>query len=137
MNKETLENYRNLNFEIYKLERRIKKLETSKVAHDRVTASNSEFPYQAITVEIEGVADNSERINRLKNILKVRKKKAEEQQLEIEEFISNIFDSRLRLIFEMRYIDNKSWMSISRKFGSCHESYARKLHNRYLKEVGK
>ena len=134
MDRETLKNYRDLTFEIKKLENRISRLE-SKIEHDRVTGSNSEFPYQQIQIAIEGVADNSDRIHRLEGILRKRKGHTEELQLEVEEFIASIKDSRTRMIFEDRYVHCKSWVAISRKFGSVHESYSRKLHDRYLEGI--
>lgn len=132
MDKEALKNYADLKHEIYRLEKRIDKLKKQKIEHDSVKGSNTEFPYQPINISIEGLTDNTERINRLKNILYSRKNKALTQQLEVEQFIANIHDCRTRLIFEDRYIHNKSWLSISRKFGSLDESYARKVHDRYL-----
>ncbi|NLY08869.1 MAG: hypothetical protein GXZ11_03065 [Tissierellia bacterium] len=129
MTKETLKNYTDLKYEIYRIEKRLEKLKNT-VEHDSVTGSNPEFPYQPIQIHIQGYATS--RIQRLEKILLQRKEQAEGQRLEIEEFIASIEDSRTRIIFEMRYIENKSWMSISRKFGSCDESYARKRHDRYL-----
>ncbi|MDU2503181.1 MAG: hypothetical protein E7D08_02930 [Peptoniphilus harei] len=52
--------------------------------------------------------------------------------IEIEEFIEGIEDSRTRLVFQLRYIEGKSWVYISRQLGSTNESYARMIHNRYL-----
>ena len=132
MDRETLKNYRNLILEISRLKKRISNLE-SKIEHDRVTGSNSEFPYQPVVVNIEGLALDSELVKKLKRILNSRIKKAEGQKLEIEEYICGIFDSRVRLIFEMRYIEGKSFLEISQRLGSKHESYARKIHDRYLK----
>lgn len=137
LDKETLKSYSSLNYEIYRLEKRIKKLKKQKIEYDHVTGSNPEFPYQPISIQIEGMTDNSERIEKLENILKERKGKAEKQQIEVEEFIANILDSRIRLIFEDRYIFNKSWLQISRRCGSRNESYARMAHDRYLDEVEK
>lgn len=135
MDKEILKQYSDLKREIYRLEKRIEKLRQKNIEHDFVTGSNSEFPYQPLQIAIEGVADHSDRIHRLEGILKKRKAHAEELQLQVEEFIASIKDSRTRMVFEDRYVHCQSWVAISRKFGSVHESYSRKLHDRYLEGI--
>ena len=135
MKKEILKQYSDLKHEVYRLEKRINKLQQQNIEHDFVVGSNSEFPYQLVQISIEGIADNTDRIHRLEGILRKRKEHAEELQLQVEEFIATIKDSRTRMIFEDRYVHCKSWVAISRKFGSCHESYSRKLHDRYLEGI--
>ena len=132
MDRETLKNYRDLNIEIKRLKKRISNLET-KIEHDKVSGSNSEFPYQPITVNIEGLGGYSKRAKMLRRILESRIEAAESQQLEIEEWIRDIFDSRIRMVMEMYYIEGKSFLEISRHLGSNHESYSRKIRDRYLK----
>ncbi|WP_316716378.1 hypothetical protein [Peptoniphilus harei] len=41
-----------------------------------------------------------------------RIKRCKKLRLEIEDFIEGIEDSRIRLIFELRYIHGKSWVYI-------------------------
>ena len=135
MKKEILKQYSDLKHEVYRLEKRINKLRQRNIEHDRVSGSNSEFPYQLVQITIEGVPNNSDRIHRLEGILRKRKGHVEELQLQVEEFIASIPDSRTRMIFEDRYVHCKGWVAISRKFGSVHESYSRKLHDRYLEGI--
>ncbi len=52
--------------------------------------------------------------------------------MQIQDFIANIEYSRTRLVFELRYIEGKSRVYISKQLGSSNESYARMIHNRYL-----
>ena len=132
MDKETLGQYRYLLKEIKSLEARIKKLE--RVASDKVTASNSEFPYQRISVTVEGV-ESTETAQKLKVILGHRKDECEAARLNVERFIRGIEDSRTRLVFERRYINGWSYQKISMYLGSQHESYARKIHDAYLKSI--
>ncbi|NLY09382.1 MAG: hypothetical protein GXZ11_05725 [Tissierellia bacterium] len=132
MDKETLKNYADLKYEIHRIEKRIEKLQKNMV-HDSVTGSNPEFPYQHMSIPIEGI--DADRIEKLSSILHKRKEKAELQRLEIEEFIADIPDCRTRMIFEDRYVHDKSWLSISRKWGSRNESYARMIHDRYLDKI--
>ena len=135
MKKEILKQYSSIRYEIYRLEKRIEKLRQKNIEMDFVTGSNSEFPYQQIQISIEGMPDNSDRIHELEVILRKRKVHCMELQLQVEEFIASIFDSRTRMIFEDRYIHCKSWVAISRKFGSGDESYARKVHDRYFNKL--
>lgn len=133
MEKEKLMQYIYLQKEIKTLEKKIGKLEGS-IVRDKVTGSNKEFPYQPIHITIEGY-ENSPYYNRMKKILKKRYKKCIELEMQIQDFIANIEDSRTRLVFELRYIEGKSWVYISKQLGNSNESYARMIHNRYLNEI--
>ncbi|WP_138158761.1 hypothetical protein [Peptoniphilus catoniae] len=132
MEKTQLMQYIYLQKEIKNLEKKIKKLEGS-IVRDRVKGSNTEFPYQEIHIQIEGY-ENSPYYRRLKRTLNKRYKKCIELEMQIQDFISSIEDSRTRLVFELRYIEGKSWVYISKQLGSSNESYARMIHNRYLNE---
>ena len=136
--KHLLKQYADLQAEIKDLEKRIKKLEKFKVEHDKVTGSNSEFPYQPRSFTIEGYnIQDVDKVNKLKKLLIKRKQKCEELKLEIEKFISDIPDSRTRRVFQYRYIDNLSWPQIARRIGKYDESYPRKVvHNKYLEGLG-
>jgi len=134
--KDLLMQYKDLQQEIKDLERRIKKLENYKVERDKVRGSSSEFPYTLRSFTIEGYNIREiDRVNRLKNLLVKRKSKCEDMKIQIEEFISNIPDSRTRRVFQYRYIDNYSWLNIAMKMGKVHESYPRKIHDRYLESL--
>ncbi|MET3616610.1 hypothetical protein ABID14_000230 [Peptoniphilus olsenii] len=102
------------------------------VVTDITKGSNTEHPYQEIHIPITGVVENKQK-RKLYRILKDRLEKARDIRLEIEDFISGIDDSLTRYIFEKRYIDGWSWVKISKALGSTHESYARMIHNRFLK----
>jgi len=139
--KKLLTQYSDLKQEIKDLEKRINKLNNFKVEHDKVTGSDSEFPYIKRSFTIEGYnIQDLDRLNKLKELLVMRKLKCEEMKLEIEKFISNIPDSRTRRVFQYRYIDNLSWLQIARRIGKHDESYPRKLiHDKYLEglEIGR
>ena len=132
--KKLLSQYIDLQQEIKDLEKRIERLSNFKVEHDVVTGSNSEFPYQPRSFKIEGYnIQEVDRLNKLKELLVMRKLKCEEMKLEIEKFISNIPDSRTRRVFQYRYIDGLSWLQIAYRIGKHDESYPRKvIHDKYL-----
>lgn len=137
--KNLLKQYNSLIEEIKDLERNIKKTQDYKVKveKDKVTGSNPYFPYNFQNFNIEGYnypeADKKEgRLFKLNELLIKRKCKCEDMKLEIEEFINNISDSRTRRIFQQKYIDNLEWLPIAMRMGKVHESYPRKIHDRYL-----
>lgn len=130
MNKEKLGQYRSLCLEIEELEKRIEKLKTREVS-DKVLTSKDDFPYNQYELKIQGYEDDKY-IKKIKTRLIRRIIRCKNLRLEIEEFIDGIEDSRTRLVFQLRYIEGKSWVYISRQLGSSNESYARMIHNRFL-----
>ena len=50
------------------------------------------------------------------------------------EWIDDIADSRLRLVFTLRYIDGRSWQQVAYGIGEMDEQVPRRLHNRLLRE---
>lgn len=132
--KELLKQYNDLQEEIKDLKKKIDKLSDFKIERDKVTGSDSEFPYIKRSFTIEGYnIQDIDRLNKLKELLVMRKLKCEEMKLEIEKFISNIPDSRTRRVFQYRYIDGLTWLQIARRIGKYEESYPRKvIHDKYL-----
>lgn len=130
MTKKELLQYRYLLIEIKELENKIKNYE-GKIVTDKVQSSQREFPYTQYELKIQGVED-SLYIKKLREKLFYRIEKCKKLKVDIENFINNIEDSRTRLVFQLRYVEGKSWVYISRQLGSSNESYARMIHNRYL-----
>lgn len=129
MKKEKLEQYRNLAIEVNYLKEKLRK---HKIEYDTVSGSNNEFPYEKKKIKIQGNPVFGSTYSRY--LIKI--KKCEKLRREIEEWIDNIPDSRVRLIFEMRYVDVKSWRCISKELRGSDESYARKIHDRFLNRKG-
>lgn len=131
-----LKQYTDLQAEIKDLRKRIDKLSDFKVEHDTVTGSENEFPYIKRSFKIKGYnIQDIDRLNELKEVLIERKIKCEDMRLQIEKFISNIPDSRTRRIFQYRYIDGLTWLQIAMRMNKVHESYPRKIHDRYLENI--
>ena len=130
MTKEQLGQYRCLCLEIKELENRLNNLKTQEVT-DKVLASASDFPYNQYELKIKGYEDDKY-IEKIRATLIRRIRRCKKLRLEIEDFIEGIEDSRIRLVFQLRYIEGKSWVYISRQLGSSNESYARMIHNRYI-----
>ena len=103
--KEKLEQLCDIRKEIIELKIKIEKLEKDGILSDCVEASSKYFPYTKYNVKIE--AKNPRLVKKLnlhKAILEERLENLLDLQTEIEEFISNLPTSRLRRIFELRYI---------------------------------
>lgn len=130
MTKKELLQYRYLLIEIKELENKIKNYE-GKIVTDKVQSSQREFPYTQYELKIQGVED-SLYIKKLREKLFYRIEKCKKLKVDIENFINNIEDSRTRLVFQLRYVEGRSWVYISRQLGSSNESYARMIHNRYF-----
>lgn len=131
MTKKELLQYRYLIIEIKELENKIKNYE-GKIVTDKVQSSQREFPYTQYELKIQGVED-SLYIKKLREKLFCRIEKCKKLKVDIENFINNIEDSRTRLVFQLRYVEGWSWQRISLKLGSTHESYSRKIHDRFFK----
>lgn len=140
MTKEELVQYQDLKKEIASLEKRIEdtKAKEYQMEYDRVSGSNTEFPYQPMTIPIEGIVGTSEKVKKLERLLQIRKDKCETLIIKIEEFICGIPDSRTRRVFEMRYFNGWSWQRIAGNINSGDESYPRKeIHDKYLDKTPK
>lgn len=132
--KNTLVQYTSLIQEIKELEEDIDKIKSKDTyVKDTVKGSNSYFPYQEMNYNIEGVITIDTTTK--ENILIERKNNCEELKLDIERFISEIDYSLTRRIFRYRYIDCLSWQAIAMRLNKVHESYPRKIHDRYLEEI--
>ncbi len=131
--REILKQYNSIREEIKELRREIARLEKQepKYATDKVTGSDDQFPYAKKHFTITGIVENKNLI-RKKEILINRLEKCEEIKIEIDRFITEIPDSKTRRIFKYRYIDEMEWLPISMRFGKYDESFARKIHERYL-----
>lgn len=139
MTKKELKQLRYLNKEIELLQKQIANAEylvEKNMAHDVVEGSNPVWPYQKKTFHIEGVAipDYEKRVKRLRKKLQRRLEELMEKREELEEYISTIDDSELRMIFTLRYINGLSWQQIAAHMGVAGDgSTERKKHDRYLK----
>ncbi|MBQ8306964.1 MAG: sigma-70 family RNA polymerase sigma factor [Blautia sp.] len=117
MDKETLRQYRALKREIAMLEESIEKLQEQlnevPVVKGKVQSSMKDFPYVRTHVTVEQSDPvEAERILKRIRIKKARKKAAEEQLLRIEQYIQSIPDSTDRLIFDLVFIQGKTYRDV-------------------------
>lgn len=135
MTEKDLKQYKSLCKEIESLDKRIQKEQEKEVdvVAGKVKASMSEFPYTEIRVGVQ--MESPEQVKAQKEVIKLyleRKEKAEKKKLEIEQYINEIEDSQLRLIFQYRYIDRKKQTWIARRMNMT-QSNVSKLISKKIK----
>lgn len=122
--------------EIFELQSKIEKIEKEGVLNDCVEASSKHFPYTKYNVKVEAKNPRLvKKINMYKSILQERLELLLDVQTELEEFISKLPTSRLRRIFELRYIEQYTWTKIAYIIGrNSTPDSVRKEHDRFFKE---
>lgn len=74
-------------------------------------------------------------LNKNRAILKDREEKINKLLCEIENYISTVDDSIVRLIITYRVLDNMSWCEVASKVGGNNtEDSVRKMYERYVKK---
>ena len=138
MTKELLNNYRYLDEVIKKDEAKLQYYKDNPPSAyvGKVQASNKEFPYQRTSVEVSGCEIKDRRAWKQKQyelITKLHNERAEleRMKLEIDIFLTTIFDSRDRLIFEYLYRDGMTQQEVADKL-FMDRSTVSKIVDRYL-----
>lgn len=133
--KKYLEQYRDSLNEIELLKAKIKKLENQTQRYSVVEASSMKPPYQKRNIVISHFDYNKKKLlDKYVNLLQKRKKQLLSNKLIVEEFIDKIPTSRLRLIFEYKYLNKMTWQQIAFKISNGTAESLRKEHDRFLKE---
>lgn len=135
--KEYLVQYCDMKTEIRNLEKRISDLERENNKYSIVQTSSLEPPFCLQEIKIDHTDFRKKKeIQKQKCILDERYIKLLELQTKVEEEVSKLPTSRLRMIFEFRYIDNLSWQQVAWKIGNnATEDSVKKEHYRYLEKT--
>ena len=140
MTKELLNNYRYLDEVIKKDEAKLQHYKDNPPSAyiGKVQASNKEFPYQRTSIEVSGCDIKDRRAWKEKQyalITKLYNERAELEQmkLEIDIFLTTIFDSRDRLVFEYLYRDGMTQQEVADKL-FLDRSTVSKIVDRYLEK---
>ena len=140
MTKELLNNYRYLDEVIKKDEAKLQYYKDNPPSAyvGKVQASNKEFPYQRTSVEVSGCEIKDRRAWKEKQymlITKLHSERAEleRMKLEIDIFLTTIFDSRDRLIFEYLYRDGMTQQEVADKL-FLDRSTVSKIVDRYTEK---
>ena len=140
MTKELLNNYRFLDEVSKKEEEKLQYYKDNPPSAyiGKVQASNKEFPYQRTSIEVSGCDIKDRRAWKEKQyalITKLYNERAELEQmkLEIDIFLTTIFDSRDRLVFEYLYRDGMTQQEVADKL-FLDRSTVSKIVDRYLEK---
>ena len=139
--KECLVQFCDIKIEIKDLQKKIEKLElrSKEIISDSVETTTKTFPVIMTHYKIFGNDQKLlNKLEHLKNLLEDRYNKQIDLHIKLEEFINKMPTSRLRMIFEYRYIDQYSWMKTAILIGgNATEDSIRKEHDRYLEKIEK
>lgn len=119
MTKQILTDYIDACELIKETERDIRKLRKQEIVHDKVSGSNPEFPYQSMNFNVEGAVEISldeKHLEKEKELLKQRKKRAEEIKLEVETWMNTI-PFRMQRIIRYKIFERDSWEKVAIKMG--------------------
>ena len=143
--KHILEQYTDMQEEHKDILRRIRRIEDqiAKMEESGYTVADSvacgKKGKKAIkTVKVEGFPHpDYERkralLRRYKAKLKLFEEELLEKQIEVEEYIQSIEDSRIRRIMRYRYLDNLTWQQVAHRMGKHHTAEGcRSAHDRFL-----
>lgn len=143
--KHILEQYTDMQEEHKDILRRIRRIEDqiAKMEESGYTVADSvacgKKGKKAIkTVKVEGFPrPDYERkralLRRYKAKLKLFEEELLEKQIEVEEYIQSIEDSRIRRIMRYRYLDNLTWQQVAHRMGKHHTAEGcRSAHDRFL-----
>ena len=120
MTKQILTDYIDACELIKETERDIRKLRKQEIVHDKVSGSNPEFPYQSMNFNVEGAVEISldeKHLEKEKELLKQRKKRAEEIKLEVETWMNTI-PLRMQRIIRYKIFERDSWERVAIKIGN-------------------
>lgn len=142
MTKTVLVQYIDLKHEIVEIESRIQRLQDKlKRINDegnvRYAVKGGDGGLQTFHIEGFPVAEEDEAkflLSKNIRILNERKAKAEELVVEVESYINQIDDSRMRRMITLRYIDGLSWWRVAEKMGKGYtEDSCKKQMERFIK----
>lgn len=140
MDKKILEEYTSLEEEVKLIEERLDKLRERKeryeneIVVDRVQCGDIKTGHAVIEGYPSAAANLvMSQIKRNEKILQERLNRIEEERNSVEEFISSIDDSRIRIIATKKYIQGKTWNQIAREKGEGYTPDAmRTMFDRYF-----
>ena len=107
---------------IHETEREIRRLESQKVraVSDSVKASNPEFPYQPVTVHIEGVGTEASkrelRLHLKRQALEEQKENADKIRVSVEMWLPSV-PLRMQRIIRAHVFNGLTWEETARQMG--------------------
>lgn len=115
MNKNILKDYIDACELEKELEKRIQTLEQQRMAHDVVSGSNPDFPYQGQHFHIEGVTQQTD-TNYEYEQLKQQRDRIKQLRQQADDIIAQA-PPRIQRIIRYKYFDNLTWSQVASKIG--------------------
>ena len=132
--KKDLEDYNAIELEISELESKIEKIQAEKEILAAVDGSMKNYPYTKVHYKFNAINPKyTDELNKYLDILKERKLTQLIRTNKVEEFLNELPTSRLRLIFEYKYIEQFTWRKIAYILGGTEDS-VRKEYERFFEE---
>ena len=136
---ERLEQYTARKREIAYLRRRVAELEEQAkgCVCDTVKASSKSFPYTEHAVTVRGYSKRRARhLGKAICTLAEREADQAKELATIEKWLSAVEDSKTRLLIQMYYLEDKTWLQAAQKaYGGLYGDAARKRVERYMKNI--
>ena len=137
MDKGTLKQYKSLQRESPRIEKKLEKLyerwDKIPVVKIKVTKSGDSFPYieEHLSV-LEDEPRESDEVDKQIRLYELRLDEAERMQWEIEKFIAGIKDSETRMIFELRFLEGKGLYDIAAELEVDRSTIGKRITNYFL-----
>ncbi len=134
MDKKTLKQYKSLQRERPKIQRKLDRLyeraENIPVVSGKVVGSSKDFPYTEVrtTVQMDEPRESDE-VGKQIRLNELRLDSIDRTKTEIEEFIAGIPDSTDRQIFELSFIDGQKQREVAREVGLEQSSVSKRISN--------
>ena len=104
---------------------------------DKVRGSNPEWPYEAKSFNVCGIAEKLEdagKIQKEEQIIEEQKEVAEELKIKVEEWMKSI-PFRMQRIIRYKFFERLPWEEVARKVGDkCSGEGIRMEFNRFMKK---
>lgn len=132
-----------LDSEIKKLDLRIREIESGETVKDKVLGGEGgKQPFNIEGVPVKEYEQKKTELLTKKLLLHQRKSTLEilefqllEKTNEVEEFIANLDDSRMRRIIDLKFIHNLSWLQVANRIGGGNtESGVKMTFHRFMEK---
>lgn len=138
MTKEFLDQIENINKELERLEKRLKKIEGKEntVVKDSVQGSSRSYPYIKHNCVVEGVEvpRNKNLKKKYKKLINNKRYKLDKLRIQLEYELNYVKDSEIRDIIRYKYNDNMTWLQIMFEMKYTSESTAKMKLKRFLEK---
>ncbi|KAK9679509.1 hypothetical protein QE152_g40010 [Popillia japonica] len=117
---------------------KIRKAKRQTIVQSMVKGSMQEFPYAPQNFHVEGiehsVIKNPGQLRMKEKILEERKKKAEELEVKVDEWLNTI-PFRMQRIIRMKIFENEPWDTVAAKMGRNATANSVKMeYHRFIKD---